>query len=118
LSLVTIIAPCVSSSDADHYYHPAAAAAANNQQPAGLNSCPLPAARRPPPAPRPAGRQGALLQGYFQYVALTTAKAVWTAAVGPLLGPASSGPIIQRTASEVLFGYRDPLLVRLLPRVV
>ena len=63
----------------------------------------------------PFPRQGALLQGYFQYVAMTTAKGVWNKAVGPLLGPSSSGPIIKRTAAEMLFGYRDPLLVRLRP---
>ena len=50
-----------------------------------------------------------LAKGYVDAVARTYGKNAAAAAMGPLLGPASSGVFVARPAEEWLLGYVDPL---------
>ena len=50
-----------------------------------------------------------LTKGYVDAVARTYGKNAAAAAMGPLLGPASSGMFVARPAEEWLLGYVDPL---------
>jgi len=50
-----------------------------------------------------------LAKGYVDAVARTYGKNAAAAAMGPLLGPASSGMFVARPAQEWLLGYVDPL---------
>lgn len=51
-----------------------------------------------------------LWQGYLSYIVGSYASAAFSEALGPALGPESSGLLIKRSAREWIFGYTDPLV--------
>lgn len=53
--------------------------------------------------------QAKLVKGFIVHLSMSYGKAAGANAMGPFLGPASSGIFIKRTVDEWINGYVDPL---------